>query len=166
VVRGVTPSASNLQGSFVDRSPKHLAGVTVLGFVNATRGIVAPFSAPADCFSTPNSPFSSVDSFRLLTGPFGPGAQVAANASTSQHRPVEVIGSPVHQGTSFWRPLVRRRSPASFFEDSISCLPLLPRMRTKPHTVWACHLVAEMISSGGVPLARFIIAMTSAFLLV
>jgi hypothetical protein len=43
--------------------------------------------------------------------------------------------------------------------------PLLPRMQIKPRTVSACHFVAAMISASVAPLARFIIAITSAFLL-
>src|SRR5258708_19489381 len=39
-------------------------------------------------------------------------------------------------------------------------------MLTKPRTVCACQLVTDMISASVAPLARFIIAMTSAFLLV
>jgi hypothetical protein len=42
---------------------------------------------------------------------------------------------------------------------------LLPRMLTKPRTVCGCQPVAFMISGSVAPLARFIIAMTSAFLL-
>ena len=42
---------------------------------------------------------------------------------------------------------------------------LLPRMLTKPRTVWACQPVAAMISANVAPLARFIKATTSAFLL-
>src|SRR5580692_11138144 len=38
-------------------------------------------------------------------------------------------------------------------------------MLTKPRTVCACHSVAAMISASVAPLARFIIAITSAFLL-
>src|SRR5579863_5672925 len=37
-------------------------------------------------------------------------------------------------------------------------------MLTKPRTVCACHSVAAIISARVAPLARFIIAMTSAFL--
>ena len=58
------------------------------------------------------------------------------------------------------------RSPAAFLLDSIFSPPLLPRILTKPHTVWACQPVASMISASVTPLVRFIIAMTSAFLLV
>jgi hypothetical protein len=57
------------------------------------------------------------------------------------------------------------RSPAAFLDESILSPPLLPRMLTKPRTVCACHLVAAMISANVAPLARFIRAMTSAFLL-
>jgi len=39
-------------------------------------------------------------------------------------------------------------------------------MLTKPRTVWACQPVAAMISANVAPLARFIKATTSAFLLV
>ena len=49
--------------------------------------------------------------------------------------------------------------------DLIFSPPLLPRMLTKPRTVCARHLVAAMISGNVAPLLRFIIAMTSAFLL-
>ena len=58
------------------------------------------------------------------------------------------------------------RSPAAFFEDSIVSPPLLPRMETKPRTVCFCQPVSSMISASVTPLARFIIAITSAFLLV
>src|SRR5260370_8493336 len=44
--------------------------------------------------------------------------------------------------------------------------PLLPRMLTKPRTVCGCQPVAFMISGSVAPFARFIIAITSAFLLV
>src|ERR1700681_3752921 len=57
------------------------------------------------------------------------------------------------------------RSPAGFFEDSIVSPPLLPRMETKPRTVCGCQPVTSMISASVTPLARFIIAVTSAFLL-
>src|SRR5450432_3059856 len=57
------------------------------------------------------------------------------------------------------------RSPAAFLDDSIFSPPLLPKMLTKPRTVCACHSVAAIISARVAPLARFIIAMTSAFLL-
>src|ERR1700693_363401 len=57
------------------------------------------------------------------------------------------------------------RSPASFFEDSIFSPPLLPRMLTKPLMVCGCQSLAFTISASVAPLARFIIAMTSAFLL-
>ena len=46
------------------------------------------------------------------------------------------------------------------------CPPLLPRMLTKPRTVCFCQPVASMISARVAPLARFIIAITSAFLFV
>jgi hypothetical protein len=42
---------------------------------------------------------------------------------------------------------------ASFFADSIFSPPLLPRMLTKPRTVWACRPVAAMISASDAPLA-------------
>src|SRR5690242_17493111 len=58
------------------------------------------------------------------------------------------------------------RSPAAFLDDSIFSPPFLPRMLTKPRTVCACHLVADMISASVAPLARFIRAITSAFLFV
>ena len=48
---------------------------------------------------------------------------------------------------------------------SICSPPLLPRMLTKPRTVCAYQPVAFMISGNEAPLARFIIAMTSALLL-
>src|ERR1039458_10324942 len=54
---------------------------------------------------------------------------------------------------------------AAFFEDSIFCSPLLPRMLTKPLTVWRCQPVASMISARVTPFGRFISAMTAAFLL-
>src|SRR2546429_2118661 len=57
------------------------------------------------------------------------------------------------------------RSPDALLEDSIFSPPLLPRMLTKPRTVCACQPVACMISSSVTPLARLIIAITSAFLL-
>src|SRR5437762_8147618 len=57
------------------------------------------------------------------------------------------------------------RSPAAFLEDSMLCPPLLPRMLTKPRTVCFCQPVASMISASVAPFDRFIIAMTSAFLL-
>jgi hypothetical protein len=43
--------------------------------------------------------------------------------------------------------------------------PLLPRMQIKPRTVSACRFVTAIISASVAPLARFIIAITSAFLL-
>ncbi len=57
-------------------------------------------------------------------------------------------------------------SPAAFFEDSIVSPPLLPRMLTKPLTVCFGQPVVSIISARVTPFARFIIAMTSAFLLV
>src|ERR1700736_3203539 len=57
------------------------------------------------------------------------------------------------------------RSPAAFLEDSMLWPPLLPRMLTNPRTVCFCHPVACIISVSVAPLARLIIAMTSAFLL-
>jgi hypothetical protein len=57
-------------------------------------------------------------------------------------------------------------SPAAFFEDSIFSPPLLPKMLTKPRTVCFCQPVASMISGRVAPLARCIMAMTSAFLFV
>src|SRR5438045_8141137 len=57
------------------------------------------------------------------------------------------------------------RSPEAFFEDSMRWPPLLPRMLTKPRTVCFCQPVASMISASVAPLDRFIIAITSAFLL-
>src|ERR1039457_2718386 len=58
------------------------------------------------------------------------------------------------------------RSPAAFFEDSIFSPPLLPRMLAKPLMVCFCQLVTAAISASVAPFARFIIAMTSAFLFV
>src|SRR5579864_267660 len=63
-------------------------------------------------------------------------------------------------------PILYVRSPAAFLDDSIFSPPLLPRMLTKPRTVCGSHPVAFTISASVAPLARFIIAMTSAFLLV
>lgn len=40
---------------------------------NELRGIGEPHNLPGEGPSTPSSPFSLVDSFRLLTGPFDPG---------------------------------------------------------------------------------------------
>jgi hypothetical protein len=57
------------------------------------------------------------------------------------------------------------RSPSALLDDSIFSPPFLPRMLTKPRTVCACQPVAFMISANVAPLARFISAMTSAFLL-
>src|SRR5450759_2436989 len=57
------------------------------------------------------------------------------------------------------------RSPEAFLEDSMLWPPLLPRMLTKPRTVCFCQPVVSMISARVAPLARFIIAITSAFLL-
>src|SRR6266567_7792057 len=57
------------------------------------------------------------------------------------------------------------RSPAAFLEDSMLWPPLLPRRLTNPRTVCFCHPVACIISVSVAPLARLIIAMTSAFLL-
>jgi hypothetical protein len=57
------------------------------------------------------------------------------------------------------------RSPAAFLEDSMLWPPLLPRMLTNPRTVCFCHPVACIISVSVAPLARLIIAITSAFLL-
>ena len=57
------------------------------------------------------------------------------------------------------------RSPAAFFDDSIFSPPLLPKILTKPRTVCACQPVVAMISASVAPLARFIMVMTSAFLL-
>src|SRR5579864_972102 len=58
------------------------------------------------------------------------------------------------------------RSPAVFFEDSIFSPPLLPRRLTNPRTVCACQPVVSMTSASVTPFARFIIAITSAFLFV
>jgi hypothetical protein len=63
-------------------------------------------------------------------------------------------------------PILYVRSPAAFLDDSIFSPPLLPRMLTKPRTVCGCQPVAFMISASVAPLARFISAITSAFLLV
>jgi hypothetical protein len=49
-------------------------------------------------------------------------------------------------------------------DDSIFSPPLRTRL-TKSRTVRPCHLVAAMISASVAPLARFIMAMTSAFLI-
>src|SRR5258706_9969917 len=57
------------------------------------------------------------------------------------------------------------RSPAVLFEDSIFSPPLLPSRLTKPRIVCFCQPVASTIWASVAPLARFIIAMTSAFLL-
>ena len=61
--------------------------------------------------------------------------------------------------------ILYERSPAVFLDDSIFSPPLLPTMLTKPRTVCFCQPAASMISGSVTPLARFIIAMTSAFLL-
>src|SRR5580704_9974301 len=58
-----------------------------------------------------------------------------------------------------------RASPAAFFDESTFWPPLLPRMLTKPRTVCFCQPVASTISARVTPLVRFIIAITSAFLL-
>jgi hypothetical protein len=58
------------------------------------------------------------------------------------------------------------RSPAAFLADSIFSPPLLPRTLTKLRMVCFCQPVASVISATVAPLARFIRAMTSAFLLV
>jgi len=50
-------------------------------------------------------------------------------------------------------------------DDSISSPALLPKILTKPCTVCFCQPVASTISASVTPFARFIIAMTSAFLL-
>jgi hypothetical protein len=63
-------------------------------------------------------------------------------------------------------PILYVRSPAGFLDDSIVSPPLLPRMLTKPRTVCGCQPVAFMISGRVAPFARFLIAITSAFLLV
>src|SRR5260370_29944128 len=55
------------------------------------------------------------------------------------------------------------RSPAHLQSQS---RPLLPRMLTNPRTVCGCQPVAFTISGRVAPLARFISAITSAFLLV
>src|SRR5450759_3274720 len=57
------------------------------------------------------------------------------------------------------------RSPAVLREDSIFSPLLLPSRLTKPRTVCACQPVASLIWGSVTPLARFIIAITSAFLL-
>jgi Protein of unknown function (DUF1579) len=57
------------------------------------------------------------------------------------------------------------RSPPAFFVDSMLWPPLLPRMLTKPRTVCFCQPVVSIISASVTPFARFIIAITSAFLL-
>jgi hypothetical protein len=63
-------------------------------------------------------------------------------------------------------PILYVRSPAAFFEEAIFSPPLLPSTLTKPRTVCFCHPVASTISANVTPFARFIIAITSAFLLV
>src|SRR5436190_17630126 len=65
----------------------------------------------------------------------------------------------------FYLVILYVRSPAVFLEDSMLWPPLLPRMLTKPRTVCFCQPVVSMISASVAPLARFIIAITSAFLL-
>ena len=57
------------------------------------------------------------------------------------------------------------RSPLALSDDSIFSPPLLPRMLTKPRIVCFCQPVAASISASVTPLARFISAITSAFLL-
>src|SRR5438552_1049889 len=57
------------------------------------------------------------------------------------------------------------RSPVALREDSIFSPLLLPSRLTKPRTVCACQPVASLIWASVTPLARFIIAITSAFLL-
>ena len=57
------------------------------------------------------------------------------------------------------------RSPSALLDDSIFSPPFFPRMLTKPRTVCACQPVAFMISVRVAHLARFISAITSAFLL-
>ena len=63
-------------------------------------------------------------------------------------------------------PDLVRPFASGFSDDSIFSPPLLPRMLTKPRTVWACQPVAFIISANVAPLARLIMAITSAFLLV
>src|ERR1051326_5373785 len=68
-------------------------------------------------------------------------------------------------GLSSYLAILYVRSPAAFFDDSIFSPPLLPSMLTNPRTVCFCQPVASTISASVAPLARFIMAMTSAFLL-
>src|SRR6266404_5536967 len=56
-------------------------------------------------------------------------------------------------------------SPTAVCEDSIFSPPLLPRMLTKPRTVCFCQPVVSTISARDAPLARFIMATTTTFLL-
>ena len=67
------------------------------------------------------------------------------------------------------RPASEHRAlpaPFAFFDDAIFSPPLLPSKLTKPRTVCGCQPVAVMISARVAPLARFNLAITSAFLLV
>ena len=57
------------------------------------------------------------------------------------------------------------RSPSALLDDSIFSPALLPIMLTKPRTVCGCQPVAFMISARVAPFARFMSAITSAFLL-
>jgi len=70
------------------------------------------------------------------------------------------------------KPMKFRHYPAHyilFLAAAFTALPflppLLPRMLTKPRTVCGCQPVAFIISASVAPLARFISAITSAFLL-
>ena len=74
-------------------------------------------------------------------------------------------GGALSDGEADYLAILYVRSPSALLDDSIFSPPLLPKILTKPRTVWACHLVAAMISASVAPLARFIKAMTSTFLL-
>src|SRR5271167_2890249 len=58
----------------------------------------------------------------------------------------------------------RSARPPAFMGDSIFSPPLLAGILMKPRTVSACHSLAAMIFANVAPLARFIIAITSALL--
>ena len=57
------------------------------------------------------------------------------------------------------------RSPSALLDDSTFAPPLLPSMLTNPRTVCFCQPVTPTISASVATFARFIIAITSAFLL-
>ena len=88
---GATTSTSNSQRTFVDSiaSPRNRTVIPniwhVLRFLpfssKRARGVCEPCKLPAEGPFDANSPFSPVDRFRLLTGPFGPGCQVVGNAT-------------------------------------------------------------------------------------